>query len=353
MTVPKRLSPVVAFLIIIGLSLTAHAAEDTRVRSATRSITPASPVYAGVNYTLTLSIVTEEDCEIGGFYFKNQPAEQPDSLTSTIANGLRTTNLAWHLTDERPKLVAFPEETLILDLVRAHQAGFMRLVRKERTSTKLPAFSYDVIPLPSDAEGLPAGSFSLTLTADRLTYVPGDVRKLRAEFRSLDGSLIPPLTFEPDIPEDAGIFYPFRSLVTEPDTPKHKRAVAYFVANSDKPITLKLKPLKIFDPEKRTVRELTAPSLILRPVEDDTNDADTEAPASDDRTPEGNLLLRFAPDPRAPTLGTVPPESLAVEAEHEGWLRVRAPDGTAGWLRKSTLENPGNANPKLLATPLK
>lgn len=300
-------------------------------RSATWGTEPRSPVYAGQEYALTLTIVTERDEEITGVNLDQGPKRAADAQSSELKNGLRHTVLRWRMAEDAPKLAAIPEGRLIADVMTVRAFGFMRTATTDRQAVPVPAFSYEVTDLPGEARGAPVGVFSLRLEADAPLFRTGDVRVLTATLEAREGRVPDAFAFALE-GEPEGRIYPFR--VTS-RTPERLEAKAYFVAEAGRDTTLRLAPMRAFDLGRRALAEVRCPPLTLRWAPE-TEEAADETVAVGEATAAG-IPLRFAPSVGAPTVGVLP-EALrgrteAPEERHGDWMRVRGEGGRDGWVR--------------------
>ena len=305
--------------------------------SATWGTAPSAPVYAGQDYDLTLTLITEQDEEVSGLKSEQGPQTNPDAQSHLIRDGKRITTLRWHQNAARPKLVALPAGRLFVSLSTVKTFGFGRTVFTDTADGTIPAFSYDVVALPPEAEGAALGRFVYTLRSDAPTFASGDIRRITAELRAIEGRIPETLTLALE-PPTTGRLYDFE--VTR--TPKQLTATAYYVTDGAAPITLKAKPINIFDLATRTRKPLNARPLTLMWVPE-TAAAEEEPTEITLGEGETGLPLRFAPRDTAPVIGVLPnahrEAALAAPLErYEGWMRVRAANGASGWLRPPKTE---------------
>lgn len=314
--------------LLMGLSpLTARAA----LRSATWGTDPKAPVYVGQVYDLTLTLVTEKDEEITGVNLDQGPNRVPDAQSAELRDGLRHTVLRWRQSEDRPKLTAIPKGRLIANVTTVRTFGFMRSATTDQQAVSVPAFSYEATDLPGEAKGAPVGAFTLTLTADAPTFRTGDVRVLTATLEAREGRV--PETFAFALEgTPKGRIYPFRV------TARKERllvAQAYFVAEAEHDLTLRLAPFRAFDLGTRALADVRCPPLTLRRTQEEqatTSDTVTVGAASGEGLP-----LLFAPAEGAPAVGVLPPalrERMDHPLERRGpWVRVQGEGGRDGWVR--------------------
>ena len=289
----------------------------TVVRGALESVTwgvdPAAPIYVGQEYDLTLTFVMNADEEIPAFRITQGPSRNPDSQTRTERNGKRLTVFRWRQRENAPRLAAIPVARVAAEVTRVQRFGLQTFAQTFTQGAQVPAFSYDVVPLPGEAAGAPIGNFELALTADAADFVPGDVRVLTATLTARSGAL--PETPELALESVTGVrLWPFRVVAREPN-----RVVArgYLATEAPAPLTLRLKPLRAFDLESRTLRDVTCPPLTLTPR--------AEAAES------GPVPVRLAPSMRAAVLGTHEGTPEPTGETAPGWVRVRV-GGLTGWI---------------------
>ena len=311
------------FPLALAFSVIAMAAQAA-LESVTWGVDPAAPIYVGQEYDLTLTFVTGPNEEIPSFRITQGPSRNPDSQTRTVRDGKRLTVFRWRQHETAPRLAAIPAGAVVAEVMRVQQFGLgMTLAQPTTQGAQVPAFSYDVVPLPGEAAGAPIGDFVLSLSADAADFVPGDVRVLTATLTARSGTLpeSPELALEP---VTGGRVWPFKVVAREPD-----RVVArgYLATEATVPLTLRLKPLRAFDLGSRTLRDVTCPPLTLTPR---AETAET-----------GPVPLRLAPSTRAAVLGTLGEETPEPTGETApGWVRVRA-GGLTGWIPEVALTHPG------------
>lgn len=304
-------------LCLLLLAAAAHAA----LESVAWGVDPAAPLYVGQPYDLTLTFVTDEDEEIPAFTITQGPTRNPDAQTRETRDGKRRTVFRWRLAEATPRLAAIPAGRVAVQVLRVQSFGIGRTVAQGGTQTAdLPAFSYDVVPLPPEAEGAPLGDFALALTADAPTFAPGDVRVLTATLTARAGLLpeAPALALEP---ADGVRAWPFQVVSRTPDRLVARACVAL---EGEAPVTLRLRPLRAFDLTARALRDVPCPPLALTPRDE---------PAEAGPTP-----LRLAPGEHAAVLGALgdaPPEPTGERVP--GWVRVRA-GGLTGWVPEAALK---------------
>lgn len=311
------LVPLAAFAALVALP--AYAA----LRSAAWGTDPAAPLYVGQAYDLTLTLVTDANEEIPSFTIDQGPGRNPDSQTHSEANGQRRTVFRWHQTEDAPRLASIPLTRVVADVMAVQQFGFMRTANTTRQGVGAEAFSYEVVALPGEAAGAPIGEFALSLSADAPDFAPGDLRLLTATLTARQGVVPKEAAFTLEPVE--GRAWPWR--VTE-RTEKRLVAQAYFLAEGEKPLALRLRPFRAFDLRTRALSEVPCAPLMLFP-------RDVSAAPEAARGPEP---LRLAPNVDAPALGVVgktPPEPTGDRVG--GWVRVRS-EGREGWIPEAALK---------------
>jgi hypothetical protein len=209
-------------------------------------------------------------------------------------------------------------------------------MRTANTTTQVisvPAFSYEVVPLPGEARDLPIGLFDLQLTADQSTFLPGEVRLITATLTAQEGGVPMDYTFE-WANTAFGEVYPFR---VKERTNKQLVAEAYVVVSSETDVALSLKSLRAFNLATRSVAEVTCKPFSLKvgtpeevATEDMTLSMDSETLA------KPGAPLRFAPTEGAPIIGTLT-ESYQVVETRDAWVRVQTPS-SAGWILRAALK---------------
>ena len=281
------------FPLALAFSVIAMAAQAA-LESVTWGVDPAAPIYVGQEYDLTLTFVTNADEEIPAFRITQGPSRNPDSQTKTLRDGKRLTVFRWRQHETAPRLVAIPAGAAAAEVTRVQRFGLQTLAQTFTQGAQVPAFSYDVVPLPGEAAGAPIGDFELALTADA------------ADFESVTG----------------GRVWPFRVVAREPD-----RVVArgYLATEATVPLTLRLKPLRAFDLGSRTLRDVTCPPLTLTP--------------RTEKAESGPVPVRLAPSTRAAVLGTLEGTPEPTGETAPGWVRVRA-GGLTGWIPEGALSRP-------------
>ena len=304
------------FIAIVGAAVVRGALE-----SVTWGVDPAAPIYVGQEYDLTLTFVTNADEEIPAFRITQGPSRNPDSQTRTERNGKRLTVFRWRQHETAPRLVAIPAGAAAAEVTRVQRVGRQTFAQTFTQGAQVPAFSYDVVPLPGEAAGAPIGDFELALTADAADFVPGDVRVLTATLTARSGALpeTPELTLES---VTGARVWPFRVVAREPH-----RVVArgYLATEAPAPLTLRLKPLRAFDLGSRTLRDVTCPPLTLTP--------------RTEKAESGPVPVRLAPSTRAAVLGTLEGTPEPTGETAPGWVRVRA-GGLTGWIPEGALSRP-------------
>jgi hypothetical protein len=318
------------FLLLVGLCQTAVAS----LLSAKWGTEPQSPVYAGQEYELTLTLETLSNEEITGVQLTQGPGQPPERQTSYEKDNRRYTVLHWTLVEERPKLKAIPEGRIIANVTQVQTFGFMRTANTTRQTLRVEAFNYDVVALPGEAEGLPIGSFELQLTADRPTFSPGEVRLLTATITAKEGRIPESFAFAFEETSD-GVLYPLHWVEK-----KERKwiAQAYFVTAAEQTITVSLKPMQSFDLGTRRVQAITAPALTLQVQRADEREIeDTTLSLTPLQSEKQGQYLRFAPSLNAPILGRLPDVWQAVET-YEAWVYIRS-RSLSGWIRKAELKD--------------
>lgn len=296
---------------------------QAKVTSVAWSLNPASPVYVGQSYELCLTIETEQDEEISGLRVDQGPQTIPEQRVSQ-ANGKRQTAFVWELQTASPRLESIPQARLLVQLTRVHRFGFGSQSTTTVDRATVPAFQYEVIALPAEAAGAAIGHYALSLSANRGTFAPGDVREVTAILQAEAGYVPEGFAFAWQMPEAfPGRLYPFREVER---TRKRLVAKAWVAPDPEaEAATVALEPLKIFDVQTRTRSMVQAPPLTLR-----AHEAEAEAPEAEPAAPEP-ALLRFAPSASAPILA--PLEGAWQElGRREGWVMVRTAAGSCGWV---------------------
>lgn len=305
---------------LAALALPAHAA----LRSAAWGTDPAAPLYVGQEYDLTLTLVTDAGEEIPAFTLDQGPSRNPDAQSHTEADGVRRTVFRWRQAEEAPRLASIPLTRVVADVMAVRQFGFMRTADTTRQGVGAPAFSYEVVPLPGEARGAPIGEFALALSADAPDFAPGDLRLLTATLTARQGRVPAEAAFALE-PVGGGRAWPWRIVGR---TDRKLVAQAYFLAEAETPLVLRLRPFRAFDLRTRALAEVPCAPLTLTPR---AADAAPEA----ERGPEP---LRLAPSAAAPALGVLgeaPPEPTGDRVG--GWVRVRS-EGREGWVPEAALK---------------
>ena len=300
------------FPLALAFSVIAMAAQAA-LESVTWGVDPAAPIYVGQEYDLTLTFVTNADEEIPAFRITQGPSRNPDSQTRTERNGKRLTVFRWRQRENAPRLAAIPVARVAAEVTRVQRFGLQTFAQTFTQGAQVPAFSYDVVPLPGEAAGAPIGDFELALTADAADFAPGDVRVLTVTLTARSGALpeTPELTLES---VTGARVWPFRVVAREPH-----RVVArgYLATEAPAPLTLRLKPLRVFDLDSRTLRDVTCPPLTLTP--------------RTEKAESGPVPVRLAPSTRAAVLGTLEGTPEPTGETTPGWVRVRV-GGLTGWI---------------------
>ncbi len=301
-----------------------------KLTSAQWSVSPAAPLYVGQTYDLTLTVETDPNEELVEYRVSQGPKEPSAQPLVETVNGRRRTTFRWEQVEHVAKVCAIPEGELVVKAMVVQQHGFARFAQSNVQRITVPAFSYTVIDLPEDAKGAPIGQFELRLTADRKTFVPGDVRILRATLQAREGVLPENFTFELKDAAD-GRCYPFRTLQ---HTPKVWVAEAYYVTQRENDLTLQLKPLKAFDLATRSLTWETCPPLTIKAkVVEET--AIEDQPITLGQGETHGLPLRYAPTDTAPVIGILAPPYTRHES-FNAWTRISCAEGE-GWIRTTHL----------------
>lgn len=310
--------------------LAAAAPLAAKLYSVSWSVSPQE-IFANQVYSLNLTFETDPGEEISEFRATQGVARDADRQTLEERNGRRYITFHWDEVSAVPKLTAIPEGEIRAMVTRTYVQGFFRSSQSYSAQTQVPAFQYTISKLPGEAEGLPVGSYRMTLAADDLLFRPGEVRELRVTLTALSGAIPEEVTFAVK-EKDAGRLYPFR-VISRDRT--QCTAVARFVTERDEAFTLSLEPFRAFSPETRAVVPVTSNTLAFRvraEQEEETADAVMIGAAGD-----RSLALRFSPAPGAPVIATVPAEGCIRKETYKGWVRLESPAGE-GWIPEAHLK---------------
>ncbi len=320
-------------ILLCCLMLTSVSTLSAKLMSAKWETSPRAPLYVGQAYELTLTLETQQDEEIAGVRLEQGPKVRPNEQSSVIKNGRRYTTLHWQQQESAPKIVSIPAGRIQADVTLVQVFGFMRTANTTSQVVSAPALSYEVVPLPGDARGLPIGLFDLQLAADQSTFLPGEVRLITATLTAREGYVPSDYAFE-WADTAFGEVYPFR---VKERTNKQLIAEAHVVISSETDVSLCLKPLRAFNLATRTATMVNCAPLSLKvgapesaTTEDMTLSIDT-ASAVNPGAP-----LRFAPTEGAPIIGALTTPYQVLETR-DTWVRVQTPSG-AGWIRRSALK---------------
>ncbi len=313
---------------VAGLVLPAWGA----VLSAQWGTSPASPVYVGQAYDLTLTVETASEEQITGLTLDQGPRRAPDEQHSSVQGKTRQTVFRWSMDEPAPKLIAIPEGRLGVELTTEQTFGFIRSSSTTRRVGKIPAFSYSAQALPAGATGLPVGTYVQTLRADEARYSPGDVREITATLEAKEGRIPEGFAFAWE-QTPKGRVYPFREVKREKNSLVAK---AWIVLEGEEPVaTAQLKRFKVFNVRSREAQEVACAPLVLRLKDEDGSEEAGEDVAIGGASGKG-VPLRLAPAEGAPLIGTLEgsPEKLE---ERGAWVLVRGKSGS-GWVREERLK---------------
>lgn len=319
--------------VLLSVVLTALFAASplaAKLHSVRWGVTPQE-IYANQLHTRTLTFEVDPGEEISEFRIAQGIARHADRQLQETRNGRNFITFCWDELLPAAGPVSIPESRIQAMVTRTYVQGFFRSSQSSAAQMQVPAFQYTVLELPPEAAGLPVGSFTLKLEADRTTFRPGEVRELRMTVTADSGAI--PAGFVPAIADTpAGRCYPFR--VIRRDRTQYT-ASARFVIAADGPFELKPAPLRVFDPHRRAVREITAGALTFTPHSggEEEETASVLIGGGDSRL----LPLRFSPAAGAPVIATVPPEKLIAGERREGWVRLASPVAE-GWVPEALLQ---------------
>lgn len=306
-----------------------------KLTSAKWGTEPAAPVYAGQPYELTLTFETQLDEEISNVQLDQSPGREADYQTTKQSKGKRLTTLHWKQLHPRPKMCAIPASRLVANVTHAQTFGFMRTMNTTRQSITVPAFNYEIVPLPDAAKGAHLGTFKMTLTADETTFSPGEVRLLTATLTAEEGCV--PQDFAFTLAESEAIsVYPFQWVRR---TERECVAQAHIVITAEAATEVRLNAFQSFDLATRALKTVTCPplTLTLRTETMDEAEADIFVGVGASTTANQVKSLRFAPSIAAPVIGTL--EGVWTEKErYEAWVRVETAQ-LSGWIREEELKD--------------
>ncbi len=298
------------------------------------SVEPARP-YVGQSYALVLTVETEPKEEICDLKLSTLPQEVRPEITQREVNGKRQTRFSFEQRHPTARLVALPLSQLRagVQTMTHSSVGFYSFNRSTQSCT-VPAFSYEVRELPELAKGAILGDFTVTLTAAKETFTPGEVVQVTAQVTMTEGRL--PESFPLTLKDGGtGRCYPFR--VEEDVRVRGERltAKAFYVPMVDQPITLTLEPITAFHPTTEKLTSIAMPTLTLTPAS-----AETDAPPQAITLHLGNksvhgLPLRFAPREGALIVGALTSPHTALET-YGPWTRVHCASGE-GWIETRLL----------------
>ncbi len=303
---------------------------QAKMTSATWGLSPASPVYVGQPYELTLTVETDPNEEIAEYRLTQDPGTLPAEPTIETVNGRRRTTFRWTQVEYNAKLKAIPEGELGARIMVVQTFGFARYQRSVVQKIMVPAFSYEVKELPGEARGAPIGDFKLVLSADQVTFTPGDVRILTATLTAEEG-YVPEIVHFVLKDEAGGRLYPFRITSR---THRQLTAQAYYVTSGETDLLLELQPFKAFNLTHRKLADVVCPPLLLR-LQAEADDAMDDVPITFGQSEVQGLPLRFAPTDRAPVIGILV-APLTRHETFEEWTRVSCAEGE-GWIRTTLL----------------
>ncbi len=303
------------------------------LESAQWSVSPAAPLYVGQCFEVRLTLVTAPAEEVVSLHLPSGPEAEYTDVRVEQLEGKRHTTFVWEQMSTTAQRFSFAASTVRAQLQVVQRMGFFTSSQRFDSQAPLSAFSYETVPLPGEAEGLPIGDFKMHLTVSPETYAPGDVVILTASIEARSGRLseAPSLTLEG---HPQGRLYPFIPTL---QTAKRMEARAYYaLPEGGNDETLTLTPLKVFDLASRQVKPVTCAPLNLTPriaAPDDSVVADVTLGET-----KAEIPLRFAPDERAPIVGMLDRrEELGVRHEvlevYGGWSRL-----PQGWVRTAALE---------------
>ncbi len=303
---------------------------QAKITMVTWGVSPASPVYVGQTYDLTLTIETDPNEEIAEYRLTQGPKIPSEKPIVETVNGRRRTIFRWQQVESNVKLVAIPEGELLARVMVVQTFGFARYQTSTTQQVVVPAFSYEVVELPGEARGAPIGNFALSLTADQSSFSPGEVRVLTATLVATEGAIPETMTFALK-EEKKGRLYPFR---VKSYSTKKLVAEAYYVTEGEQDLTLGLQSFKAFDLVHRQLTTVYCSPLILS-FKPEEADATADVPITLGQGEVRGLPLRYAPTDRAPVIGVLVAPVTRYET-YEEWTRVACAEGE-GWIRTALL----------------
>ncbi len=305
--------------------------------SAAWNTVPAAPVYVGQPFELVLDVVTDADEEITDLVLDQGPQRVPEAQQVFREGIRRRTRFCWRECAKVSKLTAIPEARLTAQLTTVQTFGFMRSASSQVKQVRVPAFSYEVVPLPAAAKGASVGVFSLRLTADAPDFAAGDVVEVSAVAEAQVGELPETFAFGWQT-SPRGRVYPWRIIKR---TPRRIEARAWLVPEAAAgELTLRLSPMTVFDVRTRQISTVEAAPLKLRvkPLAEETEVSVAEVALGGSEGGKG-LPLRFAPSAAAPVLGALG-APWRVIGRRRGWVCVESAAGS-GWLPERNLKQEG------------
>lgn len=316
-------------LLLCSLLLLAGLA-SAKLTKAEWGTSPAAPLYVGQPYDLTLTLETDENESVTHLQLSDEANFPPEESETTVEQGRRKTTFRWPRVETKEGRTELPSVLVTARVMRTIQMGYGSMSTGGDTRIRVPAFAYEVIPLPPEAEGAPLGIFLQSLAVENPRFTPGDVRELTLTIQAREGVL--PETLAPELNPVEGVrIYPFRTLSLSPTLAVFK---AYVVLSAESPVTFTLPPMRVFDLASRQVRDLPVTPLTLSPLTAEEQAAEDLAAAS--QRPAVGQPLHFAPAEKSPVIGVMG-ESWTVEETSGEWSRVRS--GSAqGWIRAVLLK---------------
>ena len=297
---------------------------------ASWSVAPAAPVYVGLVYELRLTIETALSEEVEELRLDQLPKEPPMSPVVEKTDDCRRTVYTWRQVRQTPRVESIPASKGVMTLKTMRKHGFNPRLEIKEVRVQVPAFAYEVLPLPAEAQGCLVGAFSVAFTTEVGDFAFGDVREVTAILRAEDGVIPDDFTFTwADAAAFPGRLYPFREVAR---SRTQLEARAWVVPSETAPeVQVALAPIRLFDARQHTVRALTAPPVVLRSVE---SSGAALKPAAEAEAKE--VVLHFAPSLRSPVLGKLRSPWEVIERRAE-WVLVSSADGE-GWVPLEALE---------------
>ncbi len=289
------------------------------------SVSPETP-YVGQPYTLTLTLETKSLEEIEEIDIPGLPPNVSSTSTHERKGPLRHTYFSFPQSHPTARIVSIPESQIrakVQALVYTNLNFYQ--FHSSVQSVTAPAFSYEVVPLPSEAKDAFLGEVKVDFAVNSTTFSSGDVLELAVRIKVTNGAFPENLSLDL-LPPFEGRLYPFYTL-TQSRT--QLTAKAFYIAEGDAPITLTLAPLTVYDAKQKTRREVTAPSITLTPRPTVEEVPQTITLHLGKGTVHG-LPLRFAPREGAIVIGALSEPYRRHETSGD-WTRVSCDNGD-GWI---------------------